>query len=106
MAPLLFTAQPAAVQAHAGDTVTFTVGAESLAPLSYQWRFDGTNLPGATASTLTLPGVGGAQEGPYSVAVIDFYGVVASTSASLSVNFLVEWGGLEGNIEVPPHSGA
>lgn len=106
VAPLLFTAQPAAVQAHAGDTVAFTVGAESLAPLSYQWRFDGTNLPGATASTLTLPGVGGEQEGSYSVAVSNSYGVVTSASASLSVNFLVEWGGLEGNIEVLPHLGS
>jgi alpha-tubulin suppressor-like RCC1 family protein len=104
--PLLITAPPVAVQAPLGDTVSFSVGAESVATLSYQWRFDGTNLPGATASTLTLPRIGGEQDGSYSVVLSNFYGVVTSASASLSVTVLVEWGSFEGPLNVPAHLGS
>src|SRR5262249_9462754 len=57
-------------QAHcSGDTVTFTVAASGGGPLSYQWSKAGTNLLGATSSTLVLPSVGLADAGIYCVAV-------------------------------------
>lgn len=105
--PSLVTAPPVAVQARVGDAVSFSVGAESVAPLSYQWLLDGTNLPGATASTLTLPSIGGEQDGYYSVALSNVYGVVTSASASLSVTVLVGWGGVFSlGTKVPPHLGS
>ena len=105
--PLLVTAPPAAIQAPLGDTVSFSVGAESVAPLSYQWLLDGTNLPGATASTLTLPRIGGEQDGYYSVVLSNLYGVVTSATASLSVTVLVEWAGSSyGTPQVPADLGS
>ena len=38
----------------AGTTNSLTLSVGGTAPLAYQWQFAGTNLPGATNSTLTL----------------------------------------------------
>ena len=42
------TSQPLNQNASTGANVNFTVGATGSNPLSYQWRFNGTNLAGAT----------------------------------------------------------
>jgi uncharacterized delta-60 repeat protein len=75
----------------AGGTVHFTVIAHGTPPLTYQWRKDGTNLDGggtvsgATADTLTLAGVGGADAAGYSVVVSNASGSATSADAALSV---------------------
>ena len=51
------TAQPIPLTACLDSTAQFTVTATGTAPLSYQWRKDGTNLAGATASSLALANV-------------------------------------------------
>jgi hypothetical protein len=54
--------------------------------LAYQWRHAGTNLPGATTSSLTLPLVTFADAGDYSVVVTNFVGAITSSPpATLSV---------------------
>ena len=72
--PPTITQQPANVNANPGATVTFSVVATGTGPLTYQWRFYGTNLPGATGSILSLPNVQLGQSGPYSVVVTDSIG--------------------------------
>ncbi len=73
-APVI-ASQPASQSAVPGVTVRFNVGAIGLGPLSYQWRFNGTNLvdgghvSGATTASLTLANVQAAQAGRYSVLV-------------------------------------
>ena len=67
----------------AGSDVSFTVVA-SGSDLTYQWQFNGSNLPGATGSTLNLTGVQLADAGSYTVLVTNPGGTVAST-ATLSV---------------------
>src|SRR5439155_1482865 len=37
-----------------GDSITFTATAAGNGPLTYQWRKNGTNLNGATGTSLTL----------------------------------------------------
>ena len=49
----------------------FRVTADGLPPLSYQWRLNGTDLPGATQSELLLTGADPSKEGMYSVVVSD-----------------------------------
>ena len=68
-----------------GATATFTVGVRSLTYLTYQWRFYGTNLAGATDSALKLVNVQVWQAGPYSVVVTNSYGPATSTNAILTV---------------------
>ncbi|MFN9676344.1 MAG: immunoglobulin domain-containing protein, partial [Betaproteobacteria bacterium] len=54
MAPNI-TAQPAGTSVVVGQTATFNVTAGGTAPLSYQWRRNGTNLSGATGASYTTP---------------------------------------------------
>ncbi|MGA2865983.1 MAG: immunoglobulin domain-containing protein [Verrucomicrobiota bacterium] len=69
-----------------GGSATFSVLASSAAPLSYQWRHNGTPIPGATASACTIDDVQPASAGAYSVVVSSFVGDVISADAPLTVN--------------------
>lgn len=84
-APVI-TTQPRNVVAQVGQTATFTVVATGSFPRTYQWRKDGTDLPGATDVTLTLPNITTLDAGVYAVQVGNAVGSVTSTSASLTVN--------------------
>jgi hypothetical protein len=56
-------------------------------PLSYQWRFNGTNLDTETSSVLTLSSIRPWQAGDYSLIVTNAGGAVTSEIALLSVSF-------------------
>jgi len=74
--PLSIITAPTNQTVSAGSTVSFTVVATGF-PLSYQWSTnggstflaDGTNIGGATSSTLTLTNVQTWQAGTYTVVV-------------------------------------
>ena len=68
-----------------GPDVSFQVGATGSLPLSYQWRHNGTNLPGATGPTLALTNVSPGVAGTYRVAVSNAVGSVLSAGAELAV---------------------
>jgi hypothetical protein len=69
-----------------GSNATFTVTAfKPTGPIAYQWRFNGTNLPGAITATLVITNVQLAHEGVYAVVVSDTQGSIASSDATLSV---------------------
>ena len=68
-----------------GAIVTFNVSASGTSPLSYQWQFNGTNLPGAVSSNLTLTGVTFAQAGIYAAVVTNAAGSTLSDPVALSV---------------------
>ncbi len=70
--------------AQAGN-VTFTVTAAGTAPLSYQWRFNSADLPGATASAYTDDNAQPADMGSYSVVVSNSAGAAISSNAMLSL---------------------
>lgn len=83
--PPTITQQPASLTVRAGYGATFGVGATGDSPLSYQWRFNNTDIPGATSS---LYGISAAQlgdAGGYSVVISNAVGVVTSAVASLTV---------------------
>jgi len=52
MAQPTITSEPASQTVLAGSTVLFSVIAQGVGPLSYQWQFDGTNLPNDVISTV------------------------------------------------------
>jgi len=68
-----------------GSNATFSVSATGDLPFTYQWRFNGTNLPGATANPLVLTGVQTNQAGNYSVVVSNAFGFATSSNALLTV---------------------
>jgi len=80
----VITLQPAGGSACAGTAYSFTVGATG-ASLTYQWRKNGTNIPGATGATYLIASVAAGDAGNYTVVVSGTCGNVTSASASLVV---------------------
>jgi hypothetical protein len=89
---LMSTDTPLILQAPRNLTVSsnasmlFTVVAEGYRPLSYQWQFAGSNLPGQTAPMLALTNIDGSQAGIYTVVVTNIGGAVTSAPAVLAVS--------------------
>jgi hypothetical protein len=67
-----------------GTNVTFNIAAMSgNSAVSYQWRFNGVDIPGATSSSLTISNVQLENEGDYTCAVTDTIATVVSRPARL-----------------------
>ena len=80
------TTQPADQSALTGQTATFLVKAAGTS-LSYQWKKNGTDIPGATSSSYTTPATTLADNGTkYSVNVSNTEGKVSSSDATLTVS--------------------
>ena len=80
------TAQPVSQTVAAGQAASFSVQATGTAPLRYQWKQGGSDIPGATASTYTTPVTSMADSGmAYSVVVSSDLGKATSDAALLTV---------------------
>ena len=79
------TTPPAQQKVTVGGTAIFTVVASGDAPLTYQWRFNGADLPGETTTNLVLNGASPSQMGAYSVVVRNRNGAAESVPAGLIV---------------------
>jgi hypothetical protein len=75
-----------------GANVTFSVTAKGTPPLMCQWRYGGTNLVGATNTSLTLSNVQPSNAGSYSVVVTNGIGSATSSIAILKVNVVFAFG--------------
>jgi hypothetical protein len=87
--PPEITTQPLGATVKEGTNVTFTVVAAGSPPFTYQWRFDGADISGATESTYTRPDVTPFDSGAYSVVIDNFAGEATSVDAMLTVLPLV-----------------
>lgn len=72
--------------ASVGTTATFSVSADSTAPIAYQWLFNGAPIAGATSSSLTLSNVQLSAAGNYSVRLSNALGQATSDTFKLEVN--------------------
>src|SRR5262249_42511015 len=72
--PVTITNSPASQTVPPGGTAFFSVGVSGTPPFSYQWAFNGTNIPGAVSSSFAVTNVTPADAGPYSVAVFQILG--------------------------------
>ena len=90
--PPTITAQPTNLTVLAGSNALFTAAATGTAPLSYQWRHNGTNLLGASGTTLALSNVLSSAAGSYSVVVSNSAGVTNSDLAQLDVRYVFVYG--------------
>jgi hypothetical protein len=90
--PVYLTQQPQSVTTNVGATVTFTGAAGGTDPLSLQWQFDGTDITGATATSLVLTNVQPANAGSYTLVVSNPYGTNTSTNAVLTLISAVQVG--------------
>ncbi|MEN9636265.1 MAG: hypothetical protein RL077_4669 [Verrucomicrobiota bacterium] len=84
LAPTI-TTPPTHRTVDAGQPVSFFVTANGLSPLFYQWRKDGTPLPGATSATFSLTNTQPTDSGSYRVLVTNTAGALESNPAILTV---------------------
>lgn len=86
--PPSFTTHPLSRTVTAGADVTFTTAVTGTPAPTLQWFKGTTALPGQTSATLTLPGVGPANEGDYHVVATNSSAPtgVPSQTATLTVN--------------------
>src|SRR5262249_52882096 len=82
-APPSIIGQPQSQSVFAGDDVTLQVSAAGA--FSYQWRFNGSNIPGATNLSLQLSNVQPGNSGTYNVVVANSSGSLPSSDAVLTV---------------------
>jgi hypothetical protein len=68
-----------------GTTAYLSSGAIGPRSLTYQWRFNGTNIPSATNGVLVLNNIQFEQAGLYSVIASNTFGYVTSPEMALSV---------------------
>ncbi|OLC95364.1 MAG: hypothetical protein AUH86_12145 [Acidobacteria bacterium 13_1_40CM_4_58_4] len=81
------TTEPANQAVAAGQTATFTVAATGTAPLSYQWKKNGTAIAGATSSSYTTPPTTSSDDGAqFTVVVSNTAGSVTSNAATLTLS--------------------
>jgi formylglycine-generating enzyme required for sulfatase activity len=83
--PPVITQEPQGQTNVVGSGVPFSVTATGLPPLSYQWRFNGTNTSGATNVTYTILNAQTNNAGTYDVVVSNSGGSVTSAPAMLSI---------------------
>ena len=114
--PPTIVTQPASQLANVSNTVVLTVSATGTAPLTYQWRKNGTAISGATLSSLTLAGLKWTNAGSYTVVVSNVVSSATSSTAVLTVEQAAfSWtegfesdalGGLDRNLAGGPNTGA
>jgi len=82
--PLTLTPFPNQL-ASAGANATFAPLIAGTSPLTYQWLFDGTVIPGATLASLTLTNVQAGSAGSYQLSVSNNLGGVFGAATILGV---------------------
>jgi formylglycine-generating enzyme required for sulfatase activity len=86
LTPPGITTQPVGGAVNPGGARTLSVVASGTAPLAYQWRCNGVDIPGATAAAYTVADAQASDAGAYTVAVRNAAGSATSTPAAVTVN--------------------
>ncbi len=68
-----------------GEPVRLTNSVTGLEPFQYQWRFEGSDISGATNAWIDLPATRPEQAGSYTLAVLNRFGASVSESVRITV---------------------
>jgi len=82
-APPVLNTPPVGQAFALGGGLTLSVNAGGTGPLSYQWQFNGVNIPGANAASLPLANLTATNAGAYRVIVTNAVGMVTSLPVDL-----------------------
>jgi hypothetical protein len=84
--PPTIATQPASQSVLAGQTATFAVSASGTAPMTYQWKKNGTAIGGATSASYTTAATTNSDNGTsFTVTIANAAGNVTSNAATLAV---------------------
>jgi probable HAF family extracellular repeat protein len=83
--PPIISTNPAGARLALGASHTFTVSATGVAPFTYQWTLNGTNIANATNSTYIISAADAFSAGEYRALVTNAGGTVASLIARIDV---------------------
>jgi Concanavalin A-like lectin/glucanases superfamily/Immunoglobulin I-set domain len=83
-APVFYT-QPQSSANYVHDSIAFSALADGTDPLTFQWKKNGNDIPGATGTSLALADLQFADAGNYSLAVTNPVGFANSSAATLTV---------------------
>ncbi len=83
--PVAITQSPLGETRCPGESVSFAVSATGSGPLTYQWRKDGVDIPGATEASLLIPSPESTDAGSYDC-IVTGCGSETSASAVLTLN--------------------
>jgi hypothetical protein len=84
--PPIILVQPADVLVPLGGFAQLCVVVSGSEPLSFQWRRNGANIPGATNQCFTVPSVELSDGGTYTVVVANQFGTATSDPALLRLD--------------------
>ncbi|KZY36978.1 hypothetical protein A3740_09090 [Oleiphilus sp. HI0068] len=84
--PVSISQQPSASIVTEGETISLSVLATGGDPISYQWQKNGSLIPGATHSTLTISPSSISDTGSYRVSISNNVSQVYSNFVSVTVN--------------------
>jgi hypothetical protein len=84
LAPVILTS-PTSQSVTQGSSVNLSVRALGSPPLSYQWRFNGGDMDGASKPSLAIANAQSTHSGTYSVVVRNTAGATTSAGALLQV---------------------
>ncbi len=85
-APVAIQYQPASLVVPDSSPATFQVVASGFPAPVYQWTFNGTNLPGATFSSLTIGSVQLTNLGSYQALISNAYTSINSDTVTLNMS--------------------
>ncbi len=83
--PPVITNAPVSQTAVYGDNLVLSVAATGSGTLTYEWQLNGTNIPDATNSTLTLNSLQFTNAGLYTVTVVNANGTATSAPAVVNI---------------------
>jgi hypothetical protein len=95
--PPTIVTQPQSASLYVGDNLKLSATAGGTVPLSYQWQQNGTNLPGATNTSLIFTPTVASNAGTYVLVITNFLGVTNSFPAIVTLtpfaltNALAAW---------------
>ena len=104
--PVRITTQPVGGGVNPGASRTVNVVATGTAPLTYQWRRNGTAVAGGTRSSYTIAPAQESNVGIYDVLVGNVVGTVTSGTASVTLNAAPSIGTQPANLVVNPGKAA
>ena len=85
VAPTITTNPPAITTRLQYGQINLVAGAAGSTPMFWQWKFNGTDIPGATNASLLLKDLALSQAGVYQAFVTNQFGGTNSTTCTLSL---------------------